>query len=196
MNPTHLPLCALLLTSSLACSSGAESPQVSAAPSAPKPPAATGGLAFTPQEGWIVETPTSAMRKAQYRLPHAEKDAEDASLVVYFFAGQGGSSQANIDRWTGQFEQPDGRATASVAKTATRTVNGMNATEVEVSGTYVAETAPGSGEHLRKEGWRMLAAILDAPSGPYYAKLVGPEATVARWEASFKKFVDEAKPGP
>jgi hypothetical protein len=73
-------------------------------------PAGSGPLVFTPQAGWTVEKPTSAMRKAQYLLPHAEKDTEDASLVVFFFSGQGGTPQANIDRWTQQFEQPDGRA--------------------------------------------------------------------------------------
>jgi hypothetical protein len=136
------------------------------------------------------------MRKAQYRLPHAEKDAEDASLVVFFFGGQGGTLEANIDRWAGQFEQPDGRASADALKTSTRTVNGMTVHDVDLSGTYVAETAPGSGEHVRKEGWRMLASILEAKSGPYYAKLVGPSATVARWEESFRSFVTEAKPAP
>ena len=82
-----------------------------------------------------------------------------------------------------------------VLKNSSRTVNGMNVHQADLSGTYVAETAPGSGEHVRKEGWRMLAAILEAMEGPYYAKLVGPAATVAKWEESFKSFVDAAKPG-
>ena len=154
-----------------------------------------GPLAFTAQPGWVVETPTSAMRKAQYRLPHAEKDSEDASLVVYFFGGQGGSVQDNIDRWTGQFEQPDGRASSAAVQNSTRTVNEMRVHDVDLSGTYVAETSPGSGQRLRKENWRMLASIVEAKEGPYYAKLVGPSATVAHWEASFRNFVSELKPG-
>jgi hypothetical protein len=194
MASTHPLILALSLTTGLACSSGSEPRQPSAEPS-PAIQAASGELVFTPQPGWIVETPTSAMRKAQYRLPHAEKDAEDASLVVTFFAGQGGSPQANIDRWAGQFEQPDGRASSEVMKNTTRTVSGMSVHDVEISGTYVAETAPGSGQHLRKEGWRMLASMVEAKEGPYFAKLVGPEATVARWQASYSKFVGDVKPG-
>jgi len=73
-------------------------------------------------------------------------------------------------------------------------VNGMKTTEVQLSGTYVAETAPGSGEHLRKEDWRMLAAIIEAQEGPYYIKLVGPRATVAHWEASYREFLSAIKP--
>src|SRR6187549_732359 len=70
--------------------------------------AATPSLAFVAQPGWVSETPATSSRKAQYRLPHASGDSEDAALVVYYFGGQGGSVQANLERWAAQFEQPDG----------------------------------------------------------------------------------------
>lgn len=135
------------------------------------------------------------MRKAQYVLPRAEKDTEDASLVVFYFSAQAGTPQANIDRWAQQFEQPDGRESSAAIVNAMRTVNGMSVHDVDLSGTYVAETVPGSGQRLRKEGWRMLASIVEAKEGPYYAKLVGPAATVKHWEPSFRNFVSEMKPG-
>lgn len=212
LSPTLLLV--LLLPVSTSCSSKPETqasapassaPSGAAPASTPKTPApaaaapagaSTGAIAFAAQPGWVVEKSTSAMRKAQYKLPHVEKDTEDAALVVYFFSGQGGDLQANLDRWCGQFEQPDGKKSADVLKTSSRTVNGMQVHDADLSGTYVAETAPGSGEHVRKEGWRMLAAIIDAKEGPYYAKLVGPTATVSKWEESFKSFVDAAKPAP
>src|SRR5262249_57491265 len=112
------------------------------------------------------------------------------------FSGQGGEVKSNLDRWCSQLEQPDGKASSDVLKNSSRTVNGMTVHEADLSGTYVAETAPGSGERVRKEGWRMLAAILEAKDGPYYAKLVGPSATVGKWEESFRHFVDAAKPAP
>jgi hypothetical protein len=157
--------------------------------------AAAGPLVFTAQPGWTVEKPSSSMRKAQYLLPRAEHDTEDASLVVYFFGGQGGTLEDNVNRWAQQFEQPDGRKSSDVLVNSTRTVNGMSVHDVMLSGTYVAETSPGSGQHVRKEGWRMLASIVEAKEGPYYAKLVGPEATVKHWESSFRNFVSELKPG-
>jgi hypothetical protein len=128
-------------------------------------------------------------------LPRAEKDTEDASLVVFFFGGQGGGVQDNIDRWAKQFEQPDKRDSSAVLVKSERTVNGMSVHDVDLSGTYVAETAPGSGQHLRKEGWRMMASIIETKEGPYFAKLVGPAATVKHWEASFRSFVGDIKPG-
>ena len=130
------------------------------------------------------------MRKAQYRLP-GSGGAGDATLVVYHFGpGGGGGVEANLERWAGQFEQPDGSDSRAAMKSAARTLNGREVTEVDLAGTYVAETSPGSGEHVREEDWRMLAAILAAPEGAYYAKLVGPSATIKRWEASFTSFLE------
>src|SRR3954464_13311006 len=66
-----------------------------------------GDLRFKAPDGWTTEKSSSSMRVAQYRLPKAEGDKEDASLVLYYFgASQGGSAQANIDRWIGQMQQP------------------------------------------------------------------------------------------
>lgn len=202
MTPRHLALPTVLLLG-FACDSppdapaAPQAPAAPAAPATPQAPAASGELEFSAQAGWVVETPTSSMRKAQYLLPHADGDTEDASLVVYFFgAGGGGGREANLTRWAGQFEQPDGSDSSGRMKSADRTVNGLAVTDVELSGTYVAETTPGSGERVRKEGWRMIASIVEAPAGPCYAKLVGPGRTVARWEPSYKSFIDALKSAP
>jgi hypothetical protein len=126
------------------------------------------------------------MRAAQYRLPG---EAGEASLVVYHFGARTGSLEANLERWAGQFEQPDGGDSAARMQRSERRVGDLDVVVVELAGTYVAETTPGSGERVREEGWRMLAAVVDAPQGPYYAKLVGPEATVAAHSASFDAFL-------
>lgn len=185
-----LPILSLALLTGLACSSPppprAPAPEVERAPASP-----AGSLRFPAQAGWVVETPTSSMRKAQYRLPGATGPEGDASLVVYHFGpGGGGGIEANLERWAGQFEQPDGSDSSAVLRRATRTVNGLARTEVELAGTYVAETSPGSGERVRQEGWSLLAAILEAPGGAYYVKLVGPLATVERWRTSYRSFLD------
>jgi hypothetical protein len=159
------------------------------------PPVAKGGaVTFTAPEGWVSETPSSAMRKAQFKLPHQGADTEDAKLVVYYFgAGQGGPVDENLNRWAGEYEQPDGRKSADVMTRSTRKVGGMDVTEMDVSGTCIAETAPGSGERVRKENWRTLAAIVQSPGGSYFVKLMGPAATVAHWEPSFRQYISSAK---
>jgi len=84
--------------------------------------AQTATLHFTAPKDWIVKPSSSAMRVAQYALPRAAGDTEDGELIVYFFGGQGGSVQANLDRWVGQMEQPDGRSSKAVATTEALTV--------------------------------------------------------------------------
>ncbi|MFN0242548.1 MAG: hypothetical protein ACKVWV_06615 [Planctomycetota bacterium] len=157
-------------------------------------PLTAGGVASKVPTEWIVEQPTSAMRKAQLRLPKTGADTEDASLVVFFFGGQGGTPQANLDRWAGQFEQPDGKSSSEAMQSSQRTVAGMKVHDADLAGIYVAETTPGSGQRVRKEGWRMLASIVDAPSGAHYVKLVGPTATIAHWEPAYRRFISEMTP--
>lgn len=142
-------------------------------------------LKFTIPAGWIEEPRSSSMRVGQYKLPKAPADSEDASLVLYYFGqGQGGSTTANIERWLGQMQQADG-SVAKDAKEEHFETNGLKVTTVDVSGTYVAETAPGSGTFHNNAGYRLRAAVIETPKGSYYVKLVGPEKTVAQWNDSF-----------
>ena len=146
-------------------------------------------LKFRVPAGWVEEERTSSMRIAQYKLPKAEGDTEDASLVLYYFGpGQGGSTAANIDRWIGQMKQADG-STAKGAKDEHLVTNGLTVTTVDVSGTYVAETAPGSGTFHNKPAYRLRAAVVETPNGSYFVKLVGPEKTVAQWNDSFLSYI-------
>ena len=117
-------------------------------------------------------------------------------MIVYYFGGQGGSKEANLQRWAGQFEQPDGSSSEEEMQNSTRTIAGLEVFDAELSGTYVAETAPGSGERVNKPDWRMKASIVDTKEGPWYFKLVGPAATVAKWEASYRTFMLALEPGP
>jgi len=153
--------------------------------------ATAAGLKFDAPAAWTAKTPSSTMRVAEFALPKDAADAEDASLVVYFFgAQQGGTVQANLDRWIGQMAQPDGKASKDVAKTSSlQSKAGLKITLVDVSGTYVAEVTPGSTERLNKPGFRQLAAVVETSGGPYYVKLVGPKATVAKWQSSFSAFL-------
>jgi len=146
-------------------------------------------LKFTAPDGWVTLKPSSSMRVAEFSLPKAAGDAEDASLVVYFFGGQGGTAQANIDRWIGQMQQPDGKPSESIAKRETLNVGGLSITLVDVPGTYVAEMSPGSSDHLNKPGFRLKAGVIDTPGGPYFVKLTGPAKTVDKWTASFTAFL-------
>ncbi|HKR13596.1 MAG TPA: hypothetical protein VJT15_16140 [Pyrinomonadaceae bacterium] len=141
-------------------------------------------LRYKVPAGWVEEERSSSMRVAQYKLPRAEGDADDGSLVLYYFGkGQGGSTAANIERWASQIQQADG--TKAKLSEERFEANGLKVTTVDAGGTYVAETSPGSGTFNNKPAWRLRAAVVDTPNGSYFVKLVGPEKTVARWNEAF-----------
>ena len=57
---------------------------------------AAGDLRFKAPDGWTTEKSSPSMRVAQYKLPKAEGDKEDASLVLYYFgASQGGTARTS-----------------------------------------------------------------------------------------------------
>jgi hypothetical protein len=151
---------------------------------------ASGDLHFKAPDGWVTEKASSSMRAAQYKLPKAEGDNDDASLVLYYFgAAQGGTAQANIDRWIAQMQQPDGSSSKDKAKTETTTINGLKVTTVDVSGTYTAEMAPGSGSFHNDTNYRLRAAVVETPKGNYFVKLAGPSKTVARWDQAYADYL-------
>jgi hypothetical protein len=98
----------------------------------------------------------------------------------------GGSVDANVQRWAGQFEQKPG----DEAKRTQRTIGDLKVTVVEVKGTFKSGM-PGMGPATSKEKWALLGAIVETPGGtPWFFKLTGPEKTVTAARADFDKLVD------
>src|SRR5262245_46072863 len=146
-------------------------------------PAQAGSLSFTKPAAWTERAAASSMRVAEFVVPKVPGDPEDAEVIVYYFGGSGGSVDANLQRWTTQFQSGK-----DPVKT-TSTVNGLQLTSLDVSGTYVAELRPGSTERHNKPGFRMRATVVETPKGPYFIKLTGPAATVAKAGTAFDQFL-------
>ena len=144
-------------------------------------------LRYKVPAGWVEEERSSSMRVAQFKLPRAEPDTEDASLVLYYFGkDQGGSAAANVERWASQIQPPEG---SKVSTGETSTTSGLKVTTVDGEGTYVAETSPGSGEFLKKARYRLSAAVIETPNGSYYVKLIGPQNTVRHWLEAYASYL-------
>ncbi len=152
---------------------------------------------FDPPAEWLQETVSSPMRLAQFTLPRAEGDVEDAELVVFYFGGSGGTVEANLQRWTGQMVQPDGSQSADVATTTSFTVNDdaeeFPVTLLDVPGTYAATVRPGSSMRYNKSNFRLRAAVVETPQGPYFFRLTGPNRTVLSWDTQFSEFLASAR---
>jgi hypothetical protein len=134
---------------------------------------------------WASVEPASSMRLAQFRVPGPE-GAQPATLAVFHFGSQGGGGvKANIERWVGQFKNPEGGEPDATIKKAS--IDGMTVHKVDVSGTFSAGRGMGSGKP--KPNYRMLAAIADTPAGLFFFKMVGPQATLSKQTDSFDSFV-------
>ena len=150
-------------------------------------------LRFDPAAEWLAQPPSSTMRVAEYVLPRVAGDAEDAELVVFYFGGGGGTVEANLERWTNQMLQPDGTPSAEVATTTSFLVGELPVTLLEVPGTFAAEVRPGSRMRYYKTDFRLMAAVVETPAGPFFFKLTGPDRTVRRWADSFEATIESAR---
>ena len=194
MIKTIISLCTLALVISGCSKNSGVGSGSSAAPSSPNTAAslqnAAGDLRYKVPEGWTVEKPTSEMRFAQYKLPKAAGDGEDALLIVYYFGkGQGGTPEANIERWINQVKQPDGSPSKDKAKIETLTVNGLPVTTLDVLGNYSGGMSADSAPQDSKSIYRLRGAIIDTPKGSYFVKLTGPEKTVNHWDQAFTEYL-------
>ena len=146
-----------------------------------------GNLLVKVPEGWRPRPPSSSMRIAEYVLPAPEgSSAGDAELAV--FAGIGGSTEDNVNRWYGQFEQPDGTSTAKVShRWEVSGGSKITATMVDISGTFMGGMGPMAGKTIPE--FRMLAAIVQAGSTVYHLKLTGSQSSVGLWVSDFERLV-------
>ena len=149
---------------------------------------AIAGVSWTIPAGW--ETgPDRPMRVATYWVGTGSVKGDCA--VFFFGPGQGGSVQDNIDRWIGQFVQPDGAASKEKAAIKKETVAGLQVTTIDLSGTYIASMGgPMSSQKEERPDYRMLGAIVEAPEGPVFFKLTGPEGVVMNSFDDFRQLVE------
>lgn len=177
-----------------ACSGNTQEVQPDSPATAPAAPMEqVAGIQWRTPEGWQREA-SRPMRAATYTIRAAEGDREDAECAVYYFGeGQGGSVEANIRRWIGQFEQPDGKPIGEDTETEKRAIGGLDVTTLELSGTYLASAGPMAPVREKKPEFRMLGAIVEAPLGPVFFKMVGPANTVTKAEDDFEAMLKALK---
>ena len=147
---------------------------------------AVGGLNFNSPTDWTWVTTTSPMRKAQFSIAGADGAAE--VVFFHFGQGQGGSVQANVDRWFGQFAEPKDQLNTRTEK---KTVNGLEITYVFAEGTYLS--GPPFGQKTPLKNQALVGAIINNADGDVFVKMTGPKAITDKAEAAFKKMVESAK---
>jgi hypothetical protein len=140
--------------------------------------------------GWTAAPSTSSMRLAQYTI--ADKDGiVSAEVVVYFFGkGQGGDVNANLDRWKGQFSNPDGAPVYE--KVARDSTAAFPITIAEYRGTYARGIGNGDAA-TAKPGQSLIAVIAETPRGTLFFQLFGATAKVSAQREALVAFVKALK---
>ena len=126
-------------------------------------------LTFVMPKSWAVGEGSNRMRLADIRIGGTPPVI---GAAYWFGPNQGGSVEANMARWAGQFgkEPSEPPKAVDVAK-------GIRATTLDLS----------------NDEQRMLATVLEVPTGKVFFKFVGPRATMDKaaddyyaWVKSFR----------
>ncbi len=165
-------------------------------PHIPAPPPGNGpsgqGLTWTTPPGWTTETPASAMRRAQYRIPGSAGPGECA--VFYFGPSEGGDAQSNAARWAGQFRRSDGSPIGDAFKTRQIKVGDIPVLMVEVAGTYVGGMG-GTPSGPERPNQMLLGAIAKGPDANWFFRATGPKATMEAQRQAFDDMIRSLKRG-
>lgn len=136
---------------------------------------------------WKQSPASNNLRTAQFAIPKVEGDRDDAELVVYFFGGAGGGVNANLERWSGQF-QPGGKK-QKVYKGESKQGEYYL---LDVTGVYNKPIGPPINRQTNPTpGYQMLAVVLMVKDkGNYFLKLTGPQKTVAAASEALRVAID------
>ena len=170
-----------------ACAAPKSAPDAGAEPDAAKKPAPVKMkvlksteriIGFEHPESWKEEEPANRMRRAQFLVEDKQKEQGDAHLTIFHFR-VGSPIELNVKRWANQMGVGDAKP---------ETIEGKcPITLVDLKGTYMGDSQTDPIGDAR-----MMAAIVEAPDGQWYFKLIGPSGTVGDWRAEFVSLLKSA----
>ena len=168
-------LCCSLFISTLVFAADSEGFQVS-------------DTSFKAPADWKKSAHSSPMRKAQFSL--TREGIQDEGEIVFYHFGPGtvGGTQANVQRWLGQFKESGDQLGA---KTEKGKVGSTPVTYIKAYGTYLSG-AP-LGPKTPKPDYALLGAIIEAPKGHIFIKFTGPRDLVDDADKAFREMVQSAR---
>ena len=136
---------------------------------------------------WKQSPASNNLRTAQFALPAVDGDKDDAELVVYFFGGAGGGVNANLERWSGQF-QPGGKKQKIYKGQSKQGEYYL----LDITGVYNKPIGPPINRQTNPTpGYQMLAVVLMVKDkGNYFLKLTGPQKTVSAASKAIRVAID------
>jgi hypothetical protein len=141
---------------------------------------------------WEPMPTASTMRLAEFAVA-ASGDEGGGEVVAYFFGpDQGGSVEANTQRWTAQFFDGDGNHPEPAVEVLEDGV--FPTTVVTLEGSYARTVGMGGAPAEAVPGQMLVAAVVETPRGSLYIQLHGPAETVRGERDAFLAFVRTVRP--
>lgn len=133
------------------------------------------GIRFKIPVEWR-ELPNQQFVDAKFVIPSAQGDMELTMTTM------GGGIEKNLSRWSGQVQQAPG----DTPHRETITVDGVEATWVDLRGTFASSVGQNAGP---RDNWRMIGVAIPQEPRDFYLKLVGPRSAVVEIHDQFREFV-------
>ena len=143
-----------------------------------------GNLQGVVPDAWMRENPSNSMRLAQFNISDKSKRCE---LIV--FSGIGGSVDANLNRWVGQFLDSDKKRMTDYSTVRNEKIHELEITFAYTAGIYLKSGMGNRGPTVEKPNYGLLAAIVRATNETYYFKCTGPKKTLDNYINSFETFI-------
>jgi hypothetical protein len=142
------------------------------------------GITLAAPAKWESKSPESSIITAELVLPRADGDDADGRLTI---STAGGTVEANIDRWKGQFApQPQNASQEEID------VAGLKITVVDFSGDFNDQRGPFA-PPVKRSGYRMIAAIIPDNGQLHFIKATGPQKTIAANADAIQAFIRSAR---
>jgi len=148
-----------------------------------------GEFEFQRPDKWAWVQIDSPMRKAQLKVTSADGKASGEVVFFHFGLSNGGGTQANVERWLGQFQEKGLHLKSKVDEV---TIRNRKMTFVEAHGTYLSGT-PG-GPKTPMPDHTLLGAILESPEGSVFIRLTAPSGLGQSAQADFRKLAESGIP--
>ncbi len=144
------------------------------------------GLVADKPVTWIEHPATREMEATRFTVP-GRGESNAAEIVV--FKNIGGTLEANIERWRGQFRPHDDGTPVNPDISNFTTTGGMEVTLVEILGDWQK-----MGAASYTNGQLFLMAVVDTGNGLLFIRFVGDEMTVGPNRDAFIQMVKSLRP--
>jgi hypothetical protein len=119
----------------------------------------------------------------------ADAKAGEAPVRITVMSS-GGGIEGNLQRWYGQFTQPDGKATKDVAKVEKFEAAGKKIHLVKIPGTFSGGMQASGKPGQKKENYMLVGGIIEAnDAGTFFVTMTGPKEDCEKLSENFVKML-------